>query len=150
MNYRKILILIIVIFICSHLSSCKKILDSNYYQVDSENLQRGIITYNSEIVCTEITKLLLDLKAKPSTEDKFGHAENLNRLIDRINNNCDNVAAELLCYACIETLPPQSELKLSTDSSGVEIARVLDISTSEVDILSCVRIHHGYFGNQKN
>lgn len=142
---RKLSILIAIFLLGSHLSTCKKILDSNYYQLNSENLQTGIVNYNSEIVCTEITKLLLDLKSKPSADDKFGHAENLNKLIDRINSNCRNVAAELLCYACIYTLPPQSELKLSTDSSGVEVARVLDISTPEDDILSCVRLHRGYF-----
>ena len=145
MNHLKSFILIISVLLCICLSSCKKILDSNYYQIDSENLRNGIVTFNSEIVCTEITKLLLDLKANPSADDKFGQAENLNKLIDRINTNCDNVTAELICYACIYTLPPQSELKLSTDSSGVEVARVLDIFTPEDDILSCVRIHHGYF-----
>ena len=142
---QKLFILITLLIIVSSLSSCKKILDSNYYQIDNENLQKGIITYNSEIVCSEITKLLLDLKAKPSANDKFGQADNINKLIDRINTNCDNVTAELVCYACIYTLPPQSELKLSTDSSGVEVSRVLDILTPKDDILSCMHIHPGYF-----
>ena len=145
MKYQYYFILLVVLLLFSHLSSCKKILDSNYYQVDSKNLQNGIINYNSEIVCTEISKLLLDLKAKPSKEDKFGQEDNLNSLIYRINTNCDKVTAELICYACIKTLPPQSELKLSTDSSGVEVAIVLDILTPDDDILSCVRIHPGYF-----
>lgn len=145
MSYQYFFILLVVLFLFSHLSSCKRILDSNYYQVDSKNLQNGMINFNSEIVCTEITKLLLDLKAKPSKEDKFGQEENMNSLIYRINTNCDKVTAELICYACIETLPPQSELKLLTDSSGVEVARVLDVLTPDDDILSCVRIHPGYF-----
>ena len=145
MRYQYSFILLVVLLLFSHLSSCKKILDSNYYQIDSKNLQNGIINNNSEIVCTEITKLLLDLKAKPSKEDKFGQEDNMNSLIYRINTNCDKVTAELICYACIKTLPPQSELKLSTDSSGVEVAIVLDILTPDDDILSCVRIHPGYF-----
>ena len=65
MKYQYYFILLVVLLLFSHLSSCKKILDSNYCQVDSKNLQNGIINYNSEIVCTEIAKLLLDLKAKP-------------------------------------------------------------------------------------
>ena len=141
----KLFILIFLIIPCCFLSTCKKILDSNFYQVNSENLQNGIINCNSEIICTEITKLLLDLKPDPNTEDKFGHRENLIILVERINNICDNVSAELLCYACIYTLPPQSEVKLSSDSSGVEIARILDIKTPEDDVLSCVRLHYGYF-----
>ena len=145
MKYQYSFILLVVLLLFSHLSSCKKILDSNYYQVDSKNLQNGIINYNSEIVCTEIAKLLLDLKAKPSKEDKFGQEDNLNSLIYRINTNCDKVTAEQICYACIETNPQQSELRLSTDSSGVEVSRVLDILTPDDDILSCVRIHPGYF-----
>ena len=138
-------LLIITIMLCCSFSTCKKIFDTDFNQPNCENLQNGIIQSDSKTVCTEITKLLSDLHPDTSSGDKFGHRKNLNVLVERINTSCDNVSAELLCYACIKTLPPQSEVKLSTDSSGVEIGRILDISTPEDDVLSCIRLHQGYF-----
>lgn len=137
----KIFKLIITFLLCCYISTCKKIFDTDFDQPNCDNLQLGIINTDSKIVCSEITKLLSDLHPDTSSADKFGHGENLNILVERINSSCDNVTAELLCYACIETLPPQSEVNLSTDSSGVEIDRILDIRTSQDEVLSCVRLH---------
>jgi hypothetical protein len=62
-------------------------------------------------------------------------------LVNRINSKCENISAELICYACIETYPPQSEILLTTDSVGASINRTIDILTPSKDKLSFVRIH---------
>ena len=131
----------VTILIGCHILACKKSLDINIVQLDGEKLQTGLIESNSEMVCNEISKLLFDLKPRLVAEDQFGHGHNLNRLVERINNYNDLVHARLLCYACIETNPPQSELILTTDTSGVELARILDISTPDDDLLTCIRLH---------
>ena len=86
-------------------------------------------------------KLVTDLKPKVTANDRFGHKENLSILINRLNTQCTSINAELICYACIYTNPPQSEILVSTDSIGVTIKRIMDISTPEDAVLSCVRIH---------
>jgi hypothetical protein len=144
-NQNKLFILIITIILFSFFPTCKKVFETDFNQPNCDNLTDGLINLDSKMLCSEISKLMSDLHPSTSSDDKFGHRENLNLLIERINNSCENVSAELLCYACIETLPPQSEIKLSTDSSGVEIGRILDILTPEDNVLSCIRLHKGYF-----
>ena len=138
---KTILVFPAVILLCFSLTACKKVFDTDLLNLNCINLQNGLINSDSEMVCEEISKLLYDLPPDNNSDDKFGHRENFNTLIERINSNCDNVSAELACYTCIETYPRQSELILSTDSSGVEISRILDVSTPEDDFLSCIRLH---------
>ena len=124
--------------------SCDKMINHEIETIDCSNLQTGIIDMNSRIVCLEVNKLVNDLEPQISGSDPFGHKENLDELIERINVQCGEVTAELICYACIETNPPQSEILVTTDSSGTLIYRTLDISTPHDDILSCVRVHKYY------
>jgi hypothetical protein len=91
----------------------------------------------------EISKLTDDLTPMPIAGDTFGQLNNLDKLIDRISK-CGNVTAELRCYACIYTNPPQSELILKTDSSGKQIQRVMDISTSNKESLKFGGLHLSY------
>ncbi len=65
----------------------------------------------------------------------------IRKFINRINAECDNISAELICYACIKTSPPQSEILLTTDSASISVNRTLDILTSSEEKLSFVRIH---------
>ena len=110
-------------------------------ELHCHNLQEGIINTDSEIVGEEINKILSDLDPKNKPDDTIGHKENFEILISRINSKCENINAELLCYACIKTLPPQTEIILATDSSGVLIFRTIDISTPENGVLRFIRIH---------
>ena len=109
--------------------------------MNCENLKEGIIYLNTQLVTTEINKLTIDLEPKVNQNDEFGHRENLNILINLLNSNCDSINFELICYACIETLPLQSEILVSIDSVGTIVKRVVDILTPNTDVLNCIRIH---------
>lgn len=124
-------------------TECKQSVDSlNSWQYpDCDNLKEGIIRLDSDIVQKEINKLLSDFKPQSTKDDPIGHEKNINILIDRLNNNCDNCNAELFCYACIKTLPPQTEIVLEVDSSGTSINRIIDILTPADNKLQCLRVH---------
>jgi hypothetical protein len=109
--------------------------------VDCENLNNGIIFIQPEKVNTEINKLTFNLLAKPVENDLTGQKENLNTLIGRINKNCIGLKASLSCFACIETLPVQSEILIEADSMGIPVKRLLDISTPANDVLECISVH---------
>ena len=115
--------------------------DSQKLELNCDNLQEGIIYLNTQIVTTEINKLTVDLEPKVNQNDEFGHRENLNILINRLNSNCDSINFELICYACIKTLPLQSEILVSIDSVGTIVKRVVDILTPNTNVLNCIRIH---------
>ena len=137
-------VFILVAIPCISFLSCQKdtdMLSVTWYNLDCDNLRMGIINTDNDIVKFEINKLTIDLNPKVTDNDRFGHAENLDLLINRLNIHCDNISSELICYACIETNPPQSEILVTTDSAGTMVYRVIDISTPDDDILSYVRMH---------
>ena len=134
-------IFILIFVFC--ISSCDKAVNNpdDLENIDCDNLKVGIINIDSRIVKSEINKLVTDLKPIKTTSDNIGHKENIKLLINRLNTQCNNINAELICYACIETNPPQSEILVTTDSVGIPINRVIDILTPADSNLNCVRIH---------
>ena len=145
MKQNNVLFLLFLTFV---LFSCDSLTNHEIDTINCDKLQSGIIDINVQTVSTEVNKLLKDLKPQISGSDRFGHKENLDKLIERINSQCGEVTADLICYACIETNPPQSEILVTTDSSGTLIYRTLDIRTPDDDIMSCVNVHR-YYVNKK-
>lgn len=73
-------------------------------------------------------------------DDPTGHQQNLQSFINRLEKKC-SFQADLICYACIETNPSQSEVKIVLDSVGHQVERVLDILTPEDDVMVIWNIH---------
>jgi hypothetical protein len=129
------LIFAIAVFSCSKEDAADNL--------DCRILQAGIINYDLEIVRVELAKLTGDLYPSPSLNDEIGHENNFNILIDRLNN-CERITATSFCYACIKTLPAQSEILVTTDSSGQSISRIIDIITAENNTLKFSGVHMAY------
>lgn len=133
----KVLVLISVIFLI--FNSCKK--EENKESIDCVNFAEALVYLKSDSVKIVIDKLIQDLNPDKKENDQWGHKENVNLLIKRLNAKCTNVTAFLGCYACMKTDPPQSEIILSVDSSGVVVKRVVDILTPYADVLKYVNVH---------
>jgi hypothetical protein len=86
---------------------------------DCQQLKDGVISLNKEEVKLEITAFINSLPAKTHTQ------LNLQRLVDAINSRCGNTAS-VLCYACIDTLPEQSEIRLSYSSGGGIVHQIIE------------------------
>ena len=112
--------------------------------VSCDKFLSAVLNFDSELLANEMAKLTKDLEPNSTSTDKLGHKQNLNTLVQRINNQCDELTIEVLCYACIETNPAQSELLVHTDSLGNQITRVLDIFTPADDALKFGNIHSYY------
>ena len=135
----KIIKFVLGLFTFFFFISCNSSTEPNYFS--SQDFSMGIINIDQDLAATEANKLLSDLFPKTSSNDRYGHMENISTFINRINSECDNISAELICYACIKTYPPQSEILLTTDSASVSVNRTIDILTSSEVKLSFVRIH---------
>ena len=85
-----------------------------------EALKEAIAADNKEQVQGQINAFIQSLPSSINTE------ENLNGLT-RTFSGCD-ITATVLCFGCIDTLPEQSEIRLSFFSSGSEISRTIDVS----------------------
>jgi hypothetical protein len=111
------------------------------FEIDCDEVKAALVNFNSEQLNFEINKLTQDLLPSPAPSDDIGHFKNVNTLIDRINSNCPQIIATKECYACIETNPVQSEIKVTLDSLGNQIERIIDISTPYDGILISIRTH---------
>ena len=136
--------LIFILFLTVFFSSCDNAVEDTgieWENIDCDNLKTGIVNTDSEIVKVEINKLVTDLVPVITDSDPLGHKDNLALLIEQLNIQCDNITAEMLCYACIFTNPPQTEILVTTDSLGTDIHRIIDIVTPDDDQLSMRTIH---------
>ncbi len=126
------------------LFSCEEEQDKHAYPIpDWDKLVKGFVQYDEGTIKEEMAKLVIGLEPSKTVNDTYGHEENINTLVDRLND-CPKIRAELLCYSCIKTYPPQSEILVEVDSSGSETTRVLDILTPADSALSFVNIHNHY------
>jgi hypothetical protein len=81
-------------------------------------LRTGISNSDKEKVKNAISHFISQLPSKGHTP------ENLQKLTDAISREC-NATAKVLCFACIKTLPEQSEI--SVDYLGADHG-IIDIS----------------------
>ena len=139
MNAIKICCIILMLSVIS--VSCRKADDSS--RVNCDQLKDGLINQDHEILKTEIAKLVNDLNPVPVATDAIGHEKNMDLLIKRMNE-CNQLTAEIQCYACIKTLPAQSEILIRLDSANTRINRILDISTPENGKMSFASVHGDY------
>ena len=137
MNHSIFTILLMILLIgCS-----KHAKNDEPFAIDCDELEAALVSINSEQLNFEINKLTQDLLPSPTQHDEIGHADNLNTLVDRINSNCPQLRATTECYACVETIPVQSEIKVVFDSLGNQIESIIDISTPRDGILVSLRSH---------
>jgi len=127
----------ILLFACS-----ENDIDVDQFNLNCETLKTALLNFNSDEINFEINKLTQDLLPTITQNDEIGHFKNLNTLIDRINSNCDDIQAVKICYACIETLPVQSEIKVEFNFQGTQIERIIDISTPNDGILLSIEAHN--------
>jgi hypothetical protein len=122
------------------ISVCDDSVRNEVIEVNCGNLKTGLIIKDQEKIGIEMNKLTENLPPDPTKNDPIGHSENLTIITQGIHS-CDGLEAEIFCYACVETNPPQSEITIQMDSVSVKIERIIDISTPSDKILKFSGIH---------
>jgi hypothetical protein len=108
------------------LSSCQREEISN---ADCDRLRNGLAANDVNLVNKALDNLLTT----------YSEA-NLQKLADHISGKCA-VTATVLCFDCIKTNPPQSEIRFSFSQSGTTVERVLDISYTPDHRMRVVNVH---------
>lgn len=119
-----------VILFAISILSCKKDTLNNKCQ----ELKDVMISNNTEVIKNLIINFVDKLPSKKYTQ------QNLNNLAASIASECD-FSAEVLCFSCIDTLPEESELKLSFVSPGSSIYKTIDISYTPDNNIKVVSVH---------
>ncbi len=92
---KKIIIILIGILIAA---GCCKDDDSNSSKIDCERLSISIIDKEYTYAKNVIDPICQELPAKPTEDDYYGHGINLEKLIDKLNSNCEDLDFELIVY----------------------------------------------------
>ncbi len=133
-------VIVIISFFCLlTLVFCDKEEPLTQSGINCKLLKQGLVNLDKEKVKTEISKLLIDLTPNPSYFDNTGHLLNFGILISRIEQ-CSNIFCDLDCYCCLQTYPATSMVLIRTDSSGVNISRIIYILTPVSDTLKYMNI----------
>jgi hypothetical protein len=127
----KVHFLFIVIAMFFLLPACKK---EKIVTADCQQLQNGITTDNKEEVKKVINAFIASLPSQTYTE------QNLNALVNVINGKCGETAA-LLCFDCIQTLPSQTEIRISYAGITGPVAKTIDIIYTATNTMTFSNIH---------
>jgi hypothetical protein len=128
---RHLIISLFVLAGLSLLSSCAK---DNDQRPACQQLKEGITSLDKEKVRNEINAYINSLPLKTHTQ------HNLQKLVDAINQQCGSQAT-LLCFACIQTLPEESEIKISYPGTSGSAGQVIDISNDKDQKMIFVNMH---------
>jgi hypothetical protein len=126
--------IIILLAIAAFFSGCDKVTES-----DCVELKSAVLTDNLAEVKRSVNGITSSLKAVTSADDPTGHRRNFSILIERLNS-CDLSATEV-CYACIQTLPATSEIRIEIERDSQTISRIIDIRPNRANRLECSNMH---------
>ena len=121
-------------------ASCDKDVEKKATSIDCNKLKSALIIYDNEVISREISKITAKLNPISLSTDLIGHRSNFDIFLDNLND-CGELKAELLCYACIKTYPAQTEILITVDSVGNKVKRTIDILTPKDTCLSYKGIH---------
>lgn len=133
----KFLVLLIIAFSLT-ITACKK---DSLHSLNCEALKEGLATENQELIKKEINLIVSSFSPDPSADDKYGHRKNLNSVAETLSAKC-NITSSNICYNCIETNPPQSEVQVSFMYKGIQNNKVIDISYTKDNTLTFVGMHN--------
>lgn len=128
MSYKRLFLLILIIFFTT--IGCKK--DS--LTPECQKLKDAMALNNRETVKSIILEFIGSLPSQEYTQ------QNLNALAESLTSQC-TISAEVLCFDCIDTLPGQSEIKVSFISSGTLTHKIIDISYSPDNTMKFLNMH---------
>lgn len=96
--------------------------------INCDGLIEGMLAKDIDATKAIMTPLLVSYPPVPVADDELGHEANLNDLVAELNS-CAGLTAEIYCYACLESFPPQSRVDFTIDSAGVAVPRYMYIRT---------------------
>lgn len=100
----------------------------------------ALINKDISFVKNHVDNIANNLFPYPDYIDPIGHEINLQILADELSiDPC--LTASVLCYACIETYPYQSELLITINSESAFFQIIMDIAVPEDGSMYFVSLH---------
>ena len=129
MHYRKLIFVIICISFT--VFGCKKDVPNS----NCEDLKNAIVADAKDNIKSLITSYIQRLPLQAYSE------QNLTSLASSLSNEC-SISTLALCFDCITTLPSMSEIQLTVTSNQTTISKIVDISYTPDNKMTCVNVHN--------
>jgi len=126
----KLYSIILFLIVSSLFFGCKKEIVADSNDIVESILHKDIVAFNRQA-----SSFSFNLLPIPSSEDRIGHKNNFEEIINQLKGNQKIISVDLSCYACIKTFPAKSEIVVTIDSIGVNITRVIVIDTPDDEML---------------
>jgi len=126
----KLYSIILFLIVSSLFFGCKKEIVTDSNDIVESILHKDIVAFNRQA-----SSFSFNLLPIPSSEDRIGHKNNFEEIINQLKGNQKIISVDLSCYACIKTFPAKSEIVVTIDSIGVNITRVIVIDTPDDEML---------------
>ena len=115
---------------------------SNDFHYSDEELCKALFENDKDEIGIIMEGLTQNLLPNPDSSDPIlGHFENHHTLI-RLLDEVACLEAWDICYACIETLPYQSEIRLVIHHNGQVLEKTMDVNTPKDGPLEFWRLHN--------
>ncbi len=115
--------------LCFIVFGCKKSDEAICQQLTS-----GVVADDETKVGNAVEDMIASLPSQEYTQ------ENFDRLSDKLSQQCD-IQVVGKCFDCIETLPSQSEIQFSVNSSGITITRTIDLTYTPTNRMKFLNLH---------
>ena len=119
-----------VLFLSLIMLSCKK----ENLSTECESLHAAMQSSDIETAKAAITKYINGLASQQYSQ------QNLENLTAALSGSCVS-AAEIVCFSCIDTLPEQSEIKVSIIYQGARLNKIFDITYTPDNKMKVVNMH---------
>jgi len=127
---RYLTILLLAALMLSLNTGCKK--DSD--EATCQQFKNSIISSDKEQVKTIISQFIATLPSSNYTQ------QNLDALANSVQQHC-TMNASALCFDCIQTLPSQSEIRISFMNGATTVEKTIDISYNSNNKMIFYNLH---------
>ncbi len=113
-------------------TSCKK----DDADCNGTIIRKAIVENDQALIRTEINKICAGIPVVQTSGVPDGLKRSLDELVDKLNKTC-SIETTVLCYFCIDTLPEQAEIRMTSGATS----RTIDISYTNDKKLVFVNMH---------
>lgn len=121
-------------------SGCSKDNEHTAQSVDCVALKQAVTNDDVAVVKQLINEAGATIQAPIGLNAFNAYKFSIDELIKRIKANCD-ISIEVLCYGCIDTLPAQSEIRLTFSAGLIRIEKTLDLIVTDDGRVRCQNMH---------
>jgi hypothetical protein len=131
---------VVVIFAVLAISGCRRgenePQSARLSSANCERLKNAMVKHDVDEARAAITAFIAALYSDVYTE------ANINELMRFIENSCGSIDADLFCFSCIDTLPPQTEIILRLKMGSVTIVKVIDLTYTPANKIRFANMHN--------